>query len=138
MGTRAVYTFIDDTEKTHHVFKHWDNYPSGAMEFLNNSLPYAWSLPRFEACEFSASFIASNKQKGGGDLRLAKHWDKFGDLDYRYEITLKDKNLYIKIFERDFKNTEDYSDKKYLLLDEGFLFDLMQKYKGDENVRAIN
>jgi len=71
------------------------------MEFLNNALPYAWELPRFEACEFSASFIASNKQKGGGDFRLAEHWDKFGDLDYRYEITLKDKKLYVKIFERD-------------------------------------
>jgi len=31
------------------------------MEFLTMPCLSAWELPRFEACEFSASFIASNK-----------------------------------------------------------------------------
>ncbi len=68
MGTRGVYKFIDQ-HSTHYVYKHWDNYPSGATTFIQNALELAWELPRFEADEFSASFIAANK-KSVGDVRL--------------------------------------------------------------------
>ena len=54
MGTRAVYTFLDD-RGTHHVYKHWDGYPEGRTSntFLSQRSK-AWSLPRFEADEFAA------------------------------------------------------------------------------------
>jgi uncharacterized ubiquitin-like protein YukD len=74
MSTRGLYTF-KDADGAYTVFKHWDNYPKsdsgyGAYQFIKNALAYAWQLPRFEADEFAASFIAANKKAGGGDLRL--------------------------------------------------------------------
>jgi hypothetical protein len=93
MSTRGLYTFKDsDGEYT--VFKHWDNYPTsangyGAHLFIANALQYAWQLPRFEADEFAASFIAANKKIGGGDLRLlpadATNADALG-IEYWYTI----------------------------------------------------
>ena len=68
MGTRGIYKFIDQ-RSTYYVYKHWGNRPSGAAVFIQNALQLAWRLPRFEADEFSASFIAANK-KEGGDVRL--------------------------------------------------------------------
>jgi len=131
MGTRAVYSFIDEKD-TFHVYKHWDGYPTGAIEFIDNALPYAWTLPRFEAMEFSASFIAGNKSKSGGDVYNTDHWQNHGDLEYRYEITLKEKKLWIKIFEK------TYPSRKYNLYDMGFLDDLKKKYLSDEYKAVVN
>jgi hypothetical protein len=60
MSTRACYTFIDETEEVH-VYKHSDGYPTGAAEFIIAALEFAWPLPRFEADEFAAAFVAANK-----------------------------------------------------------------------------
>ena len=104
MGTRGIYKFID-TDATYYVYKHWDNYPSGAAIFIQNALELSWKLPRFEADEFSASFIAANK-KGGGDVRLMHELE--GDetsiiaslhetwIEYLYEISCKDNKLHVK------------------------------------------
>ncbi len=61
MSTRALYTFRDFDGEEHHVYKHHDGYPTGAAEALANALPYAWKLPRYEADEFAAAFVAGNK-----------------------------------------------------------------------------
>src|SRR4051794_36529103 len=63
MSTRALYTFICPGRKqdTFHVYKHHDGYPKGAAEAIANALPLAWQLPRFEADEFAAAFVAGNK-----------------------------------------------------------------------------
>lgn len=104
MSTRAVYTFKDESD-TFHVYKHHDGYPSGAIQWIVNALEFAWPLPRFEACEFSAAFIAGNKprEKGsifkGGGVYCTHDWKNHGDLDYRYEIELHDNELFIRAFE---------------------------------------
>jgi hypothetical protein len=88
MSTRGLYTFIDSDNTEFTVFKHWDNYPSGAYGFIQNALTLAWDLPRFEADEFAASFIAANK-KGGGDLRLLNADSTNGDalgIEYHYFV----------------------------------------------------
>lgn len=88
MSTRAVFTFEDDTE-SFHVYKHMDGYPSGAAEALVKALALAWPLPRFEADEFGAAFIAANKTEGG-NLRLLHTSGGYGaypaDIAYRYLI----------------------------------------------------
>jgi hypothetical protein len=93
MATRGTYTFKDDSHVIR-IYKHWDNYPSTALKFIEKALEYAWELPRFEADEFAASFVAANKSKDGGDIRLgdvpAGHRE-----EYNYEITLKNNELYI-------------------------------------------
>ena len=100
MSTRGLYTF-KDADGAYTVFKHWDNYPTsasgyGAYQFIKNALAYAWQLPRFEADEFAASFIAANKKAGGGDLRLlpadATNGDAMG-VEYWYTVELAGQRL---------------------------------------------
>ena len=95
MGTRAVYTFIDKGDR-HSVYKHWDGYPAWACRFIANAVPLAWPLPRFEADEFAAAFVAANK-KQSGDIRLTTGPDAHGDLAYSYEIRCPDGQLHIRI-----------------------------------------
>ena len=97
MSTRALYTFIDQNN-VYHVYKHHDGYPSGAYEWISGALMFAWNLPRFEAAEFSAAFVAANKTGSGGVyLSTGNH----RDLSYRYEISessFYENMLHIKAF----------------------------------------
>ena len=90
MSTRAIYTFKDEHE-TVHVYKHYDGYPSGALGAIKSAITsgQTWTLPRFEAAEFSAGFIAANKQ-GQGDIRCVKTRRAYADVQYGYTVTLKD------------------------------------------------
>jgi hypothetical protein len=121
MGTRAVYTFIDDTDDRHSVYKHWDGYPSGACGFISKALKKAWPLPRFEADEFAAAFVAANKQESG-DIRLTSGPDAHSDLEYTYEISCPDGQLHIRINEVNFTGP-DYCQANYRPLFEGTLDD---------------
>jgi hypothetical protein len=112
MSTRGLYTF-KDADGAYTVFKHWDNYPIsnsgyGAHRFIANALPFAWELPRFEADEFAASFIAANKKEGGGDLRLlpadATNGDALG-VEFWYTVEAVGKQL--KVSCRDLFNGID-------------------------------
>jgi hypothetical protein len=116
MSTRAVYSFIDT--QRYHVYKHHDGYPSGAEESITAALGYSWPLPRFEADEFAASFVAANKQPAnpesqfrgfqGGGIRLvacsstkppaAAAYGFASDLEYRYEIRAKGKDIVVTAF----------------------------------------
>jgi hypothetical protein len=104
MSTRGLYSFIDSENTRLNVFKHWDNYPEGAYPFIQKALALAWDLPRFEADEFGAAFIAANK-KGGGDLRLLNEASTNGDIlgiEYHYFITSEGEQL--KITTKDLYN----------------------------------
>lgn len=86
MGTRAVYTFRDGCGE-HHVYSHWDNYPLGAAQKLLPMLnsDKTWTLPRFEADEFAAGFVAELKL-GGGGIRLTSGPSAHPDIEYHYEV----------------------------------------------------
>jgi len=98
MGTRATYSF-DDGDQIFHVYKHWDGYPEGAVEFIEAALKSSWKLPQFEADEFAASFVAANKTGQGGDIRLLQsgHWREISpdDIEYRYLVTCKNGEIHI-------------------------------------------
>ncbi len=96
MGTRAVYTFIDERSSVS-IYKHWDGSPAWACRFIANALPLAWPLPRFEAEEFAAAFVAANK-KGGGDIYLVAGPNAPGGLAYRYDIRCRDGRLHLRIY----------------------------------------
>ena len=120
MGTRAVYSFSDDKE-TYHVYKHWDGYPQNALQCISFAKDKAWKLPRFEPDEFAASFVAANKH-GEGDIRLTQHYNKHGDLDYRYEVRLNGAGiLHVKIYEIGYGKPEK-------LEAAGYLDDLLKHY----------
>lgn len=88
MSTRALYTFKDE-RGSYNVYKHHDGYPEGGLEALRRAAGMAWDLPRFEADDFSAAFVAANKRGGGGvDLLPSGEWKEVAplDLEYRYEL----------------------------------------------------
>jgi hypothetical protein len=84
MSTRAIYTFKGFGE-SHHVYKHYDGYPSGAARWLGNALELAWELPRYEPNEFAAAFVAANKNRAG-DIRLAKSQTAHCDVEFAYVV----------------------------------------------------
>ena len=80
MSTRAAYVFKDEYNEFA-VYKHHDGYPDGAKESLAKALDFAWELPRFEADEFAAAFVAANKVGAHVALELSK-----GNKDYRHFV----------------------------------------------------
>lgn len=131
MGTRGIYKFIDQYS-TYYVYKHRDNYPSGAAVFIQNALELAWGLPRFEADEFSASFIAANKKRGG-DIRLMQELEEDETsimaslhemgIEFLYEISCKDDKLHVKAIDV----------QKGTCCFEGFLDEFTARYNEDMN-----
>ena len=112
MLTRAIYTFIDKDSK-HHVYKHQDNDIRIAVKFIGNALTKSWELPKFEAHEFAAAFIAANK-KAADDVRIIHTNDAFGLDVNRYEISCVDGKIYLRAFEV----------REHLCFFEGFMDDL--------------
>lgn len=104
MGTRGIYTFAEGRTQ-HHVYSHWDNYPSGAAGKLKATIESGkvWFLPRFEADEFAAGFIAANKEEGG-NYRLSKTRHSACDVEYGYKIWVdkKTNQLKVKVTSTDF------------------------------------
>jgi len=133
MGTRAIYIFEDEHEEVH-VYKHYDNYPQGAVDFIENAKEFAWGLPRFEADEFAAAFVAANKNRKGGEVRLvnarfkdreemleANHW-----CDYHYVISKHNsQDLWIEIYDRQHVDKYTYD---WVLMDELTHTEMKEKY----------
>ena len=115
MSTRATYIFSDRYD-SFTVYKHFDGYPKGAMKWIANALPYAWELPRFEACDFAAAFVRGNKDSGG-DIYFSRGKDAHSDTEYHYVITCKNDEIWVKI-EDFYKHSSE----------EGSLTSLLKKY----------
>lgn len=89
MGTRAIYIFRNKTtdwSEEYSVYGHWDGYPSYAALRFAKALDKGWKLPRYEADEFAAAFVAANKD-AAGDIRLATRWSDYGDIEYVYVLS---------------------------------------------------
>ena len=83
MSTRALYTFrSEDGSDEHHVYVHHDGYPTGAADKIVAALEFAWPLPRYEADEFAAAFVAANKSHWiAEELRLLRRFEKAKEAD---------------------------------------------------------
>ena len=134
MGTRAIYIFEDEHEEVH-VYKHYDNYPQGAVDFIENAKEFAWDLPRFEADEFAASFVAANKDRKGGGIRLVNASFKDRDemleandwCDYYYVISKHNsQDLWIEIWESQYMSSRDKC--LWVLIDELTQTEMKEKY----------
>jgi len=104
MSTRAMFCF-KDTEKTIFIYNHHDGYPSGAAQAISDAILFAWELPRFEADEFAAAFVAANKPRGGG-IRIASSPDGYG-VEYLYTVSMVDGKLNVKVNEYDYNLEKD-------------------------------
>lgn len=96
MSTRAVYTFKDADNKFS-VYKHHDNYPSGAVEWIRAGIGKSWGANRFEADDLAAAFVAANKDSGGG-VYLSRGPQAHGDLDYDYVVYNKNGEIWVDAF----------------------------------------
>lgn len=102
MSTRALFTFADDSGE-YHVYKHHDGYPegeSGGVSTIKNALKNAWKLPRFEADEFAAAFVATSKEaEGGVRLTTGKTWKDAAtsDIEYHYVVSSIDDVLWVHV-----------------------------------------
>lgn len=100
MSTRACYSF-KDAHQTFHVYKHSDGYPSGAAQWIAAAIPLAWELPRFEASDFGAAFVAANKHRGGSVYLMPSGAIKDvapAGIRYRYEIEAVGEQLVVSAF----------------------------------------
>lgn len=116
MSTRGLYTFRDEHD-SYTVYCQCDNYPSGAVKKIEAALKFAWELPRFEADEFAASFVAAEKPSGGGQVRLLNcQGDETFDMgqEYHYIITCKNKKLHIEFegFSGDLVKMKKFKEEK--------------------------
>jgi len=129
MGTRAVFTFKDSND-TFSVYKHWDGYPEGAANFLTNAFDFAWKLPRFEAADFAAAFIAANKT-AGGNVYLTTDAELHGDLSYHYIISSSDRNgqLIIDVYDYCMVNSTQLAQRFYY----GRLKEFINTYGSNED-----
>ena len=100
MGTRTVITFRDQ-DGDFSIYQHYDGYPDGdhgvkaKIENLFKS-DKVWKLPRFEADEAAAGYIALYKT-GEGNIRLTRGPDAHGDLEYTYLVTCANGKIKIKV-----------------------------------------
>ena len=84
MSTHGLFKFTDENG-SFVVFRHHDSYPEGAADALMKGFYKAWTLPRFEADELAASFVACNKSNGGG-IRLVNGPVENNDQEYVYDV----------------------------------------------------
>lgn len=99
MGTRAVLIFTDIEGDEFAVYKHWDGNPRNIARLLDEARLYAWPVPRFEADEFAAAFVAAAK-KGEGDVRLMHDANADVGQQYTYTVTAtlnKQGGLYLNV-----------------------------------------
>jgi len=122
LSTRATYEFIDEHNRFT-VYKHHDGDPSGGVSFIAEARKLAWELPRFEASDFGAAFIAVNKVSGGG-VRLTVNRDYQADTDYHYEVKCFGGTIWVEIFERVYETKREY----WKTVDLGPLDELYQRY----------
>lgn len=90
MSTRACISFLEENPRVRYsAYIHSDGYPKGVEPRIRAALQRAWELPRYEADDFAAAFIAANKLIGGG-IRISRGHSTHGDLEYRYEVYSRD------------------------------------------------
>lgn len=113
MSTRGVFVFADAVTATvrdkqaYCVYVHHDTYPEGGATYLAACLQggWTWPLPRYEADEFAAGFVASIKGNrlaawkargepcdplpytpAAGGVYLSKRWDAVGNIEWAYLV----------------------------------------------------
>lgn len=132
MSTRATYEFRDDIDKFV-IYKHSGGNPFEALKAIKKALEYAWPLPRYEACEFAAAFVAANKQKNngyqGGGVYLSTDAYRHGDTDYHYLVEHLELGqlgfLHVVCYDRDNNGT-------WKFVTQGPLEDLLNYFKERE------
>nr|BDD45306.1 hypothetical protein 26 [bacterium] len=124
MSTRAVYTFKDDRDTDIHVYKHHDGYPEGAAEWIFEAVSALKKTPGWEdnitKDGLAASFVMTHL------TFFTDHYKTHGDLEYRYEITTENQEVYVKAYiHKGYKSYEHIYEEIF----SGTLEDFMKKFE---------
>ena len=89
MSTRCTITFVEGKNK-YTIYQHCDGYPDGPHGVVATVKAVAesgkvWELPRFEADEFAAGYIAVCKT-GQGNHRVFNSPKESGDAAFNYTV----------------------------------------------------
>ena len=145
MSTRACYTFTD-SQGDFHVYKHHDGYPytggerleGGGLVWIENAKRLAWDFPRFEADDFAASFVAANKDGGGGCrlINKAHPWEFSSDSEYWYKIDNTDAALdvWVEVYSVDWWDRDNRQDKMIM---SGALSELLATERAGKEVGCL-
>ena len=153
MSTRACYTFIaPNGGGQYHVYKHHDGYPyngqpqagegpfeCGGLVWIEKAKQFAWGLPRFEADDFAAAFIAANKPSDGGGVRLINTrdpWDFSSDSEYWYKVAQSradSSDVQVEVYHVDWWNRND---RRNQLISKGMLLDLLEEERKKVKISA--
>ena len=157
MSTRACYTFCDPNGSRYHVYKHHDGYPyhgqrsaidgvlseCGGLVWIENAKPFAWELPRFEADDYAAAFVAANKPIDGGGVRLIRTpepWEFSSDSEYWYKVSVSSggpfpqvTDVYVEVYHVDWWQPYDRRNER---VSEGMLLDLLEKERKKVKISA--
>lgn len=125
MSTRATYQFRDSRGDDFTVYKHSDGYPQGAANWLANAIPLAWELPRFEASDFAAAFIAGNKTEGGG-VRMTTGRTAHPDTEWHYVLIGEGSTLNVGELRVEVQKRQGYG--RWPTLDKRTLWDFIHNY----------
>lgn len=87
MSTRAVLIFkaSEYADVEFAIYQHGDGDPASVSQFIDLARYRAWELPRFEADEFAAAYIAATKRREGM-IRLLPNPSVIGDATFTYVI----------------------------------------------------
>lgn len=69
---------VEDNHNCIQLYRHYDGYPEAVLPDLHKALPFAWTLPRFEATDFAAAIVRVWKEPGVGNIYIegsAKGWE---------------------------------------------------------------
>jgi|TARA_R110000824_G_scaffold128367_2_gene289193 hypothetical protein len=151
MSTRAMYTFTD-AGGDFHVYKHHDGYPyyshaqsgHGGLVWINNAKELAWDLPRFEAHEFAAAFVAANKKDSGGVelVNTVDPWENNSDCLYWYKvkIAVPALDVWVSVYEVNWFDQDNLKDENhrhghaFQLIMEGALSELLASERARKEV----
>jgi hypothetical protein len=82
MGTPAQITFKDANDSIR-IICNDDGHPETIASRISNSYKVAWPVGRYDATEFAAAFVATNKTRAGGVYIVNKG---IYVADYRYVV----------------------------------------------------
>jgi hypothetical protein len=126
MSTRATYT-LKSLNGTNHFYGHYDGYPQGAADYLNNAATY---LETEKALSYKSKFRGSLPEafiRANSLIQFTTNPNDHGDTEFHYIIEEKATGVKIRAFEHTYDSDWNRSKKKFF---EGTLADFIAKYLG--------
>lgn len=99
--TAPAIISVTDAQGEWNVYLASDGTPLPALEGLRRALGKTWALPRFDAADFAAAYVAANKQSGGDMwfINRATSWKTHcpPGIEWRYIVSVRHGNIHVVV-----------------------------------------